>query len=125
MKKGLCILLMGLALGACKQMPNNGPIMYRGDALKGVIVVDRSVVTASETGLPVAQVVLKNTSGVSQKFEYKVIWLDANDMPINEANWPWHPASVMGKDQMGVTSTGPSSLSKKFQVQVRKTQEVK
>lgn len=124
MKRILTAALLGstLALAACSSSPQL--INYRGGDLKGVIEVEKSAVVLTEGGLPQAKAILKNDSRVTQKFEYKFVWFDENDMPLDEDNRPWRSANLKGKDTVSVGGTGPSDRAKKFQIQVREPQEV-
>lgn len=124
MKRILTASLLGsaLLLAACSSSPKL--INYRGGDLKGVIEVERSAVELTEGGLPQAKAILKNDAGTTTKFEYKFVWFDANDMPLDEDNRPWRPASLQGKDQLNVSGTGPNDRAKKFQIQIREPQGV-
>ncbi|HEX6592695.1 MAG TPA: DUF1425 domain-containing protein [Moraxellaceae bacterium] len=116
------VLASGLLLAACSSSPKL--INYRGGDLKGVIEVEKSAVVLTEGGLPQAKAILKNDAGTTTKFEYKFVWFDENDMPLDEDNRPWRPASLQGKDQLSVGGTGPSDKAKKFQIQIREPQGV-
>lgn len=124
MKRILVATLFGssLLLAACSSSPKI--INYRGGDLKGVIEVEKSAVVLTEGGLPQARAILKNDAGTTTKFEYKFVWLDENDMPIDEENRPWRPASLAGHDQLNVSGTGPHDRAKKFQIQIREPQGV-
>ena len=126
MKRLATALLLGtsLAMTACTTTPSNEIVNYRGGDMKGTIEVARSVVTETEGGLPRAQAVLKNHSGITQKFEYKIVWFDSNDMPLDEENRPWKSASVQGRDETTISATGPSDKAKRFQIQIREPQGV-
>lgn len=125
MKRLTLFALLGslLLLGACSTSSSK-LINYRGGDLKGVIVVDKSVVELAEGGLPQAKAILKNKAGTTQKFEYKFVWFDSNDMPVDEDNRPWHAVSVPGHDQVTVGGTGPTDKARKFQIQLREPQGV-
>ncbi|MDQ8035911.1 MAG: DUF1425 domain-containing protein [Pedobacter sp.] len=116
------LLGSALLLSACSSSPKL--INYRGGDLKGVIEVKRSAVENTEGGLPQAKAILFNDAGTTTKFEYKFVWFDANDMPIDDNDRPWKPASLQGKDEMTVNGTGPNDRAKKFQLQVREPQGV-
>lgn len=116
------VLASGLLLAACSSSPKL--INYRGGDLKGVIEVEKSAVVLTEGGLPQAKAILKNDAGTTTKFEYKFVWFDANDMPLDEDNRPWRPATLQGKDQLSVGGTGPNDKAKKFQIQIREPQGV-
>ena len=118
------LLASTLLLAACSSIPSSTLVDYRGGDLKGVIVVEKSVVVQSESGLPLAKAVLVNSAGVTQKFEYKFTWLDASDMTIDEENRPWRAAMLQGKDHMNISGTAPNDHAKKFQIQIRKPQGV-
>ncbi len=111
-----------LVLAACSSSPKL--INYRGGDLKGVIEVEKSAVTLTEGGLPQAKAILKNDAGTTTKFEYKFVWFDANDMPIDDNDRPWRPAMLKGKDELTVGGTGPNDRAKKFQIQIREPQGV-
>ncbi len=116
------LLGSALLLGACSSSPQL--INYRGGDLKGVIEVKRSAVENTAGGLPQAKAILFNDAGTTTKFEYKFVWFDANDMPIDEVDRPWRPAQLQGKDELTVSGTGPNDRAKKFQLQVREPQGV-
>lgn len=116
------LLGSALLLGACSSSPKL--INYRGGDLKGVIEVKRSAVENTAGGLPQAKAILFNDAGTTTKFEYKFVWFDANDMPIDDIDRPWRPASLQGKDELTVSGTGPNDRAKKFQLQVREPQGV-
>jgi uncharacterized protein YcfL len=124
MKKLLIATLLGstLILGACSSQPQL--INYRGGELKGVIKVERSALELTEGGLPQAKAILKNNTRSERKFEYKFMWLDANDMPVDEDSRPWKAAFLKGKDSLSVNGTGPTDKARKFQIQVREPQGV-
>lgn len=124
MKRILTAALLGgtLALAACSSSPQL--INYRGGDLKGVIEVEKSAVVLTEGGLPQAKAILKNDSRVTQKFEYKFVWFDENDMPIDDESRPWKSVSLQGRDTVSVGGTGPNDRAKKFQIQVRDPQGV-
>lgn len=124
MKRLSLAALLGsaLLLGACSSAPS--VVNYRGGDLKGVIDVKKSAVELTEGGLPAAKAILYNDAGVTQQFEYKFVWFDANDMPIDDNDRPWKPASLSGHDEMTVGGTGPNDRAKKFQIQIRKPQGV-
>ena len=126
MKRLATALLLGtsLAMTACTTAPSQEIVNYRGGDLKGTIEVARSVVTETEGGLPRAQAVLLNRSGITQKFEYKIVWFDSNDMPLDEDSRPWKSASVQGRDETTISATGPSDKAKRFQIQIREPQGV-
>lgn len=120
MKRLSLISLLGGAvlLAACSSAPK--VVNYRGGELKGVIEVQRSAVELTEAGLPQAKAILKNDAGTTQPFEYKFVWFDANDMPIDDNDRPWKPASLSGGDEMTIGGTGPNDKAKRFQIQIRK-----
>lgn len=115
---GGALLLAGCATSSDKL------VNYRGGDLKGVIEVQRSAVELTEGGLPQARAILHNDAGTTQQFEYKIVWFDKNDMPIDEIDRPWTPASVSGNDEMSIRGTGPSDKAKRFQIQIRSPHEV-
>lgn len=119
MKRLSLLPLLGslLLLAACSSSPKL--INYRGGDLQGVIVVEKSAVVLTEGGLPQAKAILKNRAGTTQNFEYKFVWFDDHDMPIDEDDRPWRPVSVPGHDQVTVGGTGPSDRAKRFQIQLR------
>jgi uncharacterized protein YcfL len=119
----LAALSGALLLTACATADSK-LINYRGDNLKGTIILDKSVVVLTEGGLPQAKAILKNDVNSTTKFEYKFLWLDENDMPIDEDSRPWRPASVPPNDQLTVSGTGPNNHAKKFQIQIREPQGV-
>ncbi|MES2918526.1 MAG: DUF1425 domain-containing protein [Pseudomonadota bacterium] len=125
MKRLSLISLLGgaLLLAACASSTSK-VVNYRGGDLKGVIEVQRSIVELTEGGLPQAKAILHNDAGVTQQFEYKFVWFDANDMPIDDNDRPWKPASLSGGDEMTIGGTGPTDKAKKFQIQIRKPQGV-
>lgn len=125
MKRILSATLLGsiLLLAACSTS-NSKLVNYRGGDLKGVIEVQKSAVVLTEGGLPQAKAILVNESGVTQKFEYKFTWLDANDMSVDEDNRPWRPVTLKGKDQINISGTGPNDSARKFQIQIREPQGV-
>lgn len=120
MKRLSLISILGGAvlLAACSSAPK--VVNYRGGELKGVIEVQRSAVELTEAGLPQAKAILKNDAGTTQQFEYKFVWFDGNDMPIDDNDRPWKPASLSGGDEMTVGGTGPNDKAKRFQIQIRK-----
>lgn len=124
MKRILTAALLGstLALAACSSSPQL--INYRGGDLKGVIEVEKSAVVLTEGGLPQAKAILKNDSRVTQRFEYKFVWFDENDMPLDDENRPWKSVSLQGRDTVSVGGTGPNDRARKFQIQVRDPQGV-
>ncbi|MDO8268735.1 MAG: DUF1425 domain-containing protein [Moraxellaceae bacterium] len=126
MKRLATALLLGssLVLSACSSDPTKEIVNYRGGDMKGTIKVARSAVVETPGGLPKAQATLKNTAGTTQKFEYKIVWFDSNDMSLDEDNRPWKPASVAGKDETTISATGPSDRAKRFQIQIREPQGV-
>lgn len=128
MKRLATALLLGtsMVLTACTTAPPPAQelIHHRGGDMKETIEVTRSVVTDTEGGLPRAQAVLYNRSGITQKFEYKIVWFDSNDMPLDEDTRPWKAASVQGRDELTVSATGPSEKAKRFQIQIREPQGV-
>ena len=127
MKRLATALLLGtsLALTACAASdPSKDIVNYRGGDMKGTIEVARSAVIDTLGGLPRAQAVLRNRAGVTQKFEYKFVWFDKNDMSLDEDNRPWHAANVQGRDELTINATAPSDTAKRFQVQIRNPQGV-
>lgn len=124
MKRLSLISVVGGAvlLAACSSAPKI--VNYRGGEMKNVIEVQRSAVTLTEGGLPQAKAILKNEAGTTQAFEYKFVWFDANDMPIDDNDRPWRPANLSGGDEMTIGGTGPNDKAKKFQIQIRKPHEV-
>lgn len=124
MKRLSLISLLGgaLLLAACSSAPK--VVNYRGGDLKGVIEVQRSAVELTAGGLPQAKAILHNDAGTTQQFEYKFVWFDANEMPIDDNDRPWKPASLSGGDEMTIGGTGPNDKAKKFQIQIRKPQGV-
>lgn len=127
MKRLATALLLGtsVALTACAtQDPAKDIVNYRGGDMKGTIDVARSAVLETPGGLPRAQAVLRNLAGVTQKFEYKFVWFDSNDMSLDEDNRPWHAASVQGRDELTINATAPSDKAKRFQIQIRDPQGV-
>lgn len=127
MKRLAIALLLGTsaALTACATAnPAKDIVNYRGGDLKGTIEVARSAVVETPGGLPRAQAVLRNRAGVTQKFEYKFVWFDSNDMSLDEDNRPWHAASVQGRDELTIGATAPSDKAKRFQIQIRDPQGV-
>ena len=123
MKRIITATLFAVAalLAACS---SSKIINYRGGDLEGVIKVQKSAVELTEGGLPQAKAVLLNDSSTTTKFEYKFVWLDANDMPVDENDRPWRPATLKGNDTISIGGTGPTDRAKKFQIQVRKPQGV-
>lgn len=127
MKRLATALLLGtsMALTACATSnPGKDLVNYRGGDMKGTIDVARSAVVETSGGLPKAQAVLRNRAGVTQKFEYKFVWFDSNDMSLDEDNRPWHAASVQGRDELTINTTAPSDKAKRFQIQIRDPQGV-
>lgn len=126
MKRLSLITVLGgaLLLGACSTAPSSSQIEYRGGDFKHVIVVQKSAVETTESGLAQAKAILANKIGTTQRFEYKFVWFDANDMPIDEDSRPWHAAAIAGKDHMTVSGTAPNAKATKFQIQIRKPEEV-
>lgn len=126
MKRLATALLLGttLALTACATDPSKEIVNYRGGDMKGTIEVARSAVIETEGGLPRAQAVLRNRAGVTQKFEYKIVWFDSNDMSLDEDNRPWKAATVQGRDELTISATGPSDKARRFQIQIREPQGV-
>jgi uncharacterized protein YcfL len=127
MKRLAIALLVGtsVALTACATANSAKDIVnYRGGDMKGTIEVARSAVVETPGGLPKAQAVLRNRAGVSQKFEYKFVWFDRNDMSLDEDNRPWHAATVQGRDELTISATAPSDQAKRFQIQIRDPQGV-
>lgn len=124
MKRFLTAALLGgsLVLAACSSSPQL--VNYRGGDLKGVIKLERSAVVLTEGGLPQAKAILKNTQRSTNQFEYKFIWLDENQMPLDEDSRPWKPATIQGKDSISLNGTGPNNRAKSFQIQVRNPQGV-
>lgn len=116
------LLGTALLLAACSSSPSL--INYRGGDLKGVIEVKRSAVELTEGGLPQAKAILINEAGTTQQFEYKFVWFDKNEMPLDDDSRPWRPASLAGRDEMTVGGTGPNDKAKKFQIQIRSPQGV-
>jgi uncharacterized protein YcfL len=125
MKRILTATVLGaaLALTACASSSSK-IVNYRGGNYEGSIVVAKSTVELTEGGLPQARAILANKSGVTQKFEYKFVWLDSNDMPVDEEDRPWHTVSVSGHDQINVRGTAPNDKARKFQIQIRDPQGV-
>lgn len=124
MKKLLTATLLGTALLLAACSNSSKIVNYRGGDLKGVIEVQKSAVEQTEGGLPQARAILLNDSGSTTKFEYKFVWLDANDMPVDENDRPWRPVTLKGKDTVSISGTGPSDRAKKFQIQIRDPQGV-
>ncbi|MFN3587217.1 MAG: DUF1425 domain-containing protein [Moraxellaceae bacterium] len=126
MKRIALALLLGstLAAAGCATSPESKVVNYRGGELKGVIKVEKSTVVATEGGLPQMRAILSNQSGVTQRFEYKVVWLDEHDMPVDEENRPWKSAQLIAKDQLSLSATGPHDKAKRFQIQIRNPQGV-
>jgi uncharacterized protein YcfL len=124
MKRLSLVSLLGGALLLTACASQSKIINYRGGDLKGVIEVKRSAVELTEGGLPQAKAILHNDAGTTQKFEYKFVWMDANDMPVDESDRPWHAASIAGNDDLSLRGTGPNNKAKYFQIQVRKPQGV-
>lgn len=126
MKRLSFLSLLGgaLLLAGCATSSSDKIVNYRGGDLKGVIEVQRSAVELTEGGLPQARAILHNDAGVTQKFEYKFVWFDKNDMPIDDIDRPWTPASLSGGDEMSIRGTGPNDRAKRFQIQIRSPQEV-
>lgn len=121
----LTALLGGaLLLAACATAPADKLVNYRGGDLRGVITVQRAATDLAESGLPQAKVILANTAGTTQKFEYKFVWYDKNDMPLDDNDRPWHAASISGRDEMSVTGTAPGDKATRFQIQIRSPQGV-
>lgn len=122
MKRLSLISLLGgaLLLAACATGPSTDKLVnYRGGEMKGVIEVKRSTVELAEGGLPQARVILANDAGTTQKFEYKFVWFDKNDMPIDDNDRPWHAATISGRDEMTISTTGPSDKARRYQIQIR------
>ncbi|MDP2227981.1 MAG: YcfL family protein [Moraxellaceae bacterium] len=126
MKKIAMAAFLGssLLLAACASSPSSKIVNYRGGELAGVIEVQKSAVVATEGGLPQVRAILFNKSGVAQKFEYKIVWLDEHEMPVDEENRPWKSGFLNSKDQLSVNSTGPHDKAKRFQIQIRNPQGV-
>jgi uncharacterized protein YcfL len=121
----IAVLGSALLLGACATQKTSSPLIeYRGGDLKNVIVVQKTATETAPSGLPQAKAILANKAGVTQKFEYKFVWFDASEMPIDEADRPWHATSVSGRDHVTVSATAPSDKAKTFQIQIRKPEEV-
>lgn len=118
----ISVVAGAVLLAACSSAPKI--VNYRGGEMKNVIEVQRSAVELTEGGLPQAKAILKNEAGTTQAFEYKFVWFDANDMPIDDNDRPWRPASLSGGDEMTIGGTGPNDKAKKFQIQIRKPHEV-
>lgn len=125
MKRLSLISLLGgaLLLAGCASSSDK-IVNYRGGDLKGVIEVKRSAVELTEGGLPQAKAILVNEAGTTQQFEYKFVWFDKNEMPLDDDSRPWRPASLAGRDEMTVGGTGPNDKAKKFQIQIRSPQGV-
>ena len=126
MKRLALAALLGstLLVTACASNSGSTVVNYRGGDLKGIITVDKSTVVATEGGLPQMRAILRNDSGVTQRFEYKVVWLDEYDMPVDEENRPWKSAQVNSSDQLSISATGPHDKAKRFQIQIRNPQGV-
>lgn len=118
----ISVVAGAVLLAACSSAPKI--VNYRGGEMKNVIEVQRSAVELTEGGLPQAKAILKNEAGTTQAFEYKFVWFDANDMPLDDNDRPWRPASLSGGDEMTIGGTGPNDKAKKFQIQIRKPHEV-
>ena len=115
---GGALLLAGCATSGDKL------VNYRGGDLKGVIEVQRSAVELTEGGLPQAKAILHNDAGTTQKLEYKFVWFDKNDMPLDDNDRPWRSLTMPGGDDVTVSGTGPNDKAKRFQIQIRSPHEV-
>lgn len=126
MKRLSLIATLGsaLLLGACTTPKSSPQIEYRGGEMRNVIVVKKSATETAPSGLAQARVMLENKAGITQKFEYKFVWFDASEMPVDEDNRPWHAASIGGRDHLTVSGTAPSDKARSFQIQIRKPEEV-
>jgi len=114
-------LLLSLLLAACS---SSSLIDYRGGDFEDDIEVDKTSLSLVEGGLPQARAVLTNDTNKELKFEYKFVWLDTEGVPLDETDRPWRPAKLAGKDRMTVTGTAPFDRARRFQIQIRKPQEI-
>lgn len=114
-------LLLSLVLAACS---SSTLIDYRGGDFEDDIEVEKSSLSLVEGGLPQARAILKNDTRKELKFEYKFVWLDNDGLPLDEIDRPWRPAKLAGKDRMTVNGTAPHDRARRFQIQIRKPQEV-
>jgi uncharacterized protein YcfL len=119
------IFLIGLlGLSACVTSPKQDDIAnlieYRGGNLKGVVDIKRYAVDTMPSGLQQASVMLFNRAQGVAQFEYKFVWFDPNNMPVDEDDRPWHAVTLQSRDQITVSGTSPTDRARKFQIQIRK-----
>lgn len=118
--------LTGLALAALLAACSSSTLIdYRGGAFEDDIEVEKSSLSLIEGGLPQARAILTNDTKKDLQFEYKFVWLDTEGVPLDETDRPWRPAKLMGKDRMTVTGTAPNDRARRYQIQIRKPQEIK
>ena len=96
------------------------PIVHAFSALVGDrINITNAVTRRNNAGFLELQIEGYNKSFDTQRFQYKVEWLDADGFKIDSKASIWTPKSVTGKSNFTITATAPNANAVDFRMNTR------
>ncbi len=96
------------------------PIAHIYSAITGERIEFTNAVTRrNNSDILELQVEFYNRSYNTERFQYKVEWLDANGFQINSKASVWLPMSVAGKSNGTITATAPNASAVDFKMNTR------
>ena len=96
------------------------PVMHAFSALVGDrIQVNNAALRRNRADILELQVEFFNKSYNTERFQYKVEWVDAEDFVINSKTNVWTPMSVAGKSNGTITAFAPSASAVNFRMNTR------
>ncbi|MHC4740436.1 MAG: DUF1425 domain-containing protein [Planctomycetota bacterium] len=98
------------------------PIKDAFEAITGAgIVVDEAIMNRNnDSGFLQIFVFGRNKSSKTKRFRYKVEWLDADGLIIDNKTSVWLPMSVTGKSQFQIKVVAPRAEAVNFTMDTRK-----
>ncbi len=96
------------------------PVRHAFSALIGErIEVTRAVTRRNNAGFLELQVEVYNNSYNTERFQYRVEWVDADGLLVGTKTTTWLPASVAGKSTFTLTATAPREKAVDFRMNTR------
>lgn len=96
------------------------PVIHAFSALVGDrIEVTQAVTRRNNAGITELQVEFRNKSFNTERFQYRVEWVDADGFVIDSKTSVWLPASVAGKSNGTIIAAAPSAKAVDFRMNTR------
>jgi len=96
------------------------PVRHAFSALVGDrIEVTQAVTRRNNAGIMELQIKCRNKSYNTERFQYKVEWVDADGFVINSSAVVWLPKSVAGKSTETIIAAAPSDKAVDFRMNTR------